>query len=187
MSPDVSCGYNNGRPITKSFLFMMVRHRNCIHSLPSVALLHVTSLIGLMSHIHVLGDNSASALHFILFLWWSSISAMQRAAHSAVVFLYYTGLFVVRQVWEMPHLREQWTEIACCYVHGGWKQWLFSELITLRQCIGERHVICQTFSNFVWKKCKTCMLVHLNILCPVCRYLHYTSAECLLMGCKWFS
>ena len=33
---------------------------------------------------------------------------------------------------------------------------------------------------------KTCMLVHLNILCIVCINLYYTSAECLLKRHKHF-
>jgi len=59
-------------------------------------------------------------------------------------------------------------------VLDGPKNKLFWELITLQQLIGERHVTCEKFPNFVKKKYKSSMSVHLNILCQICINLHWT-------------
>ena len=50
----------------------------------------------------------------------------------------------------------------------GQKMDCFWELISLQQLMRERQVINQKCQNFVQKKRKTCMSVHLNILCLSC-------------------
>jgi len=50
----------------------------------------------------------------------------------------------------------------------------FSESITLRRLVIERHVVCQKFQNFVQRERKTCMSMSLNIICLICISHHYT-------------